>query len=76
MGRWFESYLPFPSTELHLVFPTGVVAPSPPCNRALQIVTSLLEEDGHEIISMSVHSCHRRLPTALSRFFTVTLPAH
>jgi hypothetical protein len=37
------------------VFPTGVVTPSPPCRRALQTVTSLLEADGHEIITMFAH---------------------
>jgi hypothetical protein len=76
---WDDGMRPDPTFsphEAHLVFSTGVVTPSPPCKRALQIVTSLLEEDGHEIISMFVHSYQRLLPAALSCFFTVTLPAH
>jgi hypothetical protein len=55
MGRWFETPLQL-SPESYLVFPTGVVIPSPPCRRALQTVTSLLEADGHEIITMFAYS--------------------
>ncbi|KAI9510201.1 amidase signature enzyme [Russula earlei] len=35
-----------------ILWDDGVVTPSPPCKRALQIVTSLLEEDGHDIITI------------------------
>ena len=54
----------FSSPEPHFVFPnflTGVVTPFLPCKRALQIVSSLLEEDGHEIIHMFVYSYQPRL---------------
>lgn len=30
----------------------GVVTPSPACKRALETVTSALERDGHEVVSM------------------------
>ena len=64
MGRWFETHPHF-SLEAYPVFPTGVVTPSPPCKRALQTVASLLEADGHEIITMFAY-----LDQCLSAFGT------
>ena len=58
MGRWFETHPHF-FLEAYPVSPTGVVTPSPPCKRALQTVASLLEADGHEVITMYAYlDCH------------------
>ena len=76
MGRWYETQFPFSPREIHPFFSTGVVAPSPPCKRALQIVTSLLEDDGHEIVHMYVYSYQRRIHRLVSLLFSVILPAH
>jgi len=64
MGRWYDIlFSPEPRFVLPN-FPTGVVTPFAPYKRALQIVTSLLEEDEHEIIHMFVCSYQPRLPSA------------
>jgi len=76
---WDDGMKPNPPLsphETHLVFSTGVVTPSPPCKRALQIVTSLLEDDGHEIIHMSVYSHQRSLLRLVLFYVSVILPAH
>ena len=62
-------------TKPHQSSYSGVVAPSPACRRALQTVVSLLEQDGHEITTMSV-SGHVLSCTYFIILYAVTAPAH
>ena len=65
----------FSPTKPHQSY-TGVVAPSPACRRALQTVVSLLEQDGHEIVTMFVSGQCSLLHLFHYSLRTVIVPAH